>query len=423
MKEILCVKFIDELVPITLKKCFLIFIFELLASIIIILISEIMLLKVKPKCKIRLKSIDEKKSFLLYFTECIISIIFISFMLFAVNDYLFTLVIAIYLIFTMAEKYLMFNLMFKKYELKYVKNRNSLKKESIKLKDCLLILVSPDYFFTKVMKNDLNIYDGNKSKKGIRANYIECCNHFNVIVSFIFAIIFSLAYALKNEPLKIIISSLLIYRIISRCVEIIISFVKDVTSKDIKQSNLKSKNRIVLAFYSIFEICIFAFCTLLISAKCDFGDIESLFESLGVVINATSSNYLISKVLLIIESITCTSLIGIVITTYISSVDTCTDLDNKEVSYLKVCKKTGVLIIPMNDLNNGNYELIIEEKNFLNHEIEFIDINGDLMNLNSFTNEYLQLIGSNKYRFTKNGRFSLDLNQNDKVLTIYIDGD
>ena len=357
----------------------------------------------------------KKNNGLIYIVEIVIISLFISFTFYAFNGDFVSLILSFitYSIIVFFIKWLIFLNKINKYKLDLKKNFKSIKME---IKDYVFILLSPDYFLTKIMKNKLQNYHGDKSNKEIRKSYICSCNYFNVIVTLVLSLLYMLTFGLSCKEFNIVLYCIVTYRIISRCIEIILSFVKDVISRKEKQSNLKSENRIGLAFYSIFEICIFAFCTLLMDVEPNFNIFKALFESIDIIINNIANiDALEVKTLLVIEAIACNSLIGIVITTYISSTDACIDLDDKAIPCLKIYKGKEILIIPMNLLKNGNYELIVEEKDYKNHELEFNDIYGNTICLNSFNNRYLQLNNDGKYILKRNGKFTLELNSSNEL--------
>ncbi len=136
------------------------------------------------------------------------------------------------------------------------------RKEKIKnLLDLFLIgsslfIVSPDYGITYLCKNVTWNTKGEARKKQIQ-NF----NSINLVFSVLFVIILSSLLFFKIDGcvmqcMRIILN----IRIVSRTIEVIVSFVKDICSKD-KSSSLKPIDRIFLAFISVVEVVVLAFGT------------------------------------------------------------------------------------------------------------------------------------------------------------------
>lgn len=108
--------------------------------------------------------------------------------------------------------------------------------------DFIWIFISPDYFWARQMKPY-----GERE----RGEYIFLINKLNLLVS---SLLFWLCFCFPLE----IISFLLFARIISRSFEIIISFGKDVATKEgaNRKSGLDRFDRIQLAIFSLLEIVV-----------------------------------------------------------------------------------------------------------------------------------------------------------------------
>lgn len=127
--------------------------------------------------------------------------------------------------------------------------------------DIILWALSPDYKIAKIQKNKLcssqekNAENNNNSDRiqNTRADYIKIANAnnliFTLIITFITCTIFML---FKNDWIYNISIGLIGYRLCSRTIEINISFIKDILSKE-KKSSLKRIERIKLAFTSLIE--------------------------------------------------------------------------------------------------------------------------------------------------------------------------
>lgn len=160
-------------------------------------------------------------------------------------------------------------------------------------------ILSPDLFYAKYNKNSIKVnikinrkdYGGNsfyKDEKGYTPNhwnaikielksYIQNCNWLNVIISVILAIIGFIIIKLNYIPYFYIqlFLCIIIFRIISRGIEVIISFYKDIVTTEtklfhsesdngknyeyiygFKSSILNQKARLSLAIHTLFEFVI-----------------------------------------------------------------------------------------------------------------------------------------------------------------------
>lgn len=109
-----------------------------------------------------------------------------------------------------------------------------------------LLLLSPDHFITKIVKESNG---GIKDAK--RADLIKLYNHINIVFSAILAIF--LVIIINFNFFSFYLNGILAfcgYRFISRCIEITISFCDDVIECDKKHSSdLEPNDRIFWRFY------------------------------------------------------------------------------------------------------------------------------------------------------------------------------
>ena len=176
------------------------------------------------------------------------------------------------------------------------------------------ILISPDYCFAYLCKVH-DYYSG--GTKESRSELIKAYNISNIIISLAVGVL--LVFFNKYLPNFIVTKMILMFtgiRFVSRSIEIIISFVKDVIDKK-KSSSLDRNKRIALAFYSLFEIIFFSICIFYCQGNCDF--FRAILSSLTLINGSWSLGDKIDgfDVIKIFESLTCFSLLGIVITSYL----------------------------------------------------------------------------------------------------------
>lgn len=129
------------------------------------------------------------------------------------------------------------------------------------------ILISPDYCFAYLCKIH-DYYDG--GTKESRSELIKAFNILNIIISSAAGVL--LVCFNKYLPNFIVTKMILIFagiRFVSRSIEIIISFVKDVIDKK-KSSCLDRNERITLAFYSLLEIIFFSMCIFIVKGTVIF---------------------------------------------------------------------------------------------------------------------------------------------------------
>ncbi len=181
------------------------------------------------------------------------------------------------------------------------------------------ILISPDYCFAYLCKIH-DYYDGGSKKS--KSNLIKAFNISNIIISLVVGIL--LVCFNKYLPNFIVTKVILIFagiRFVSRSIEIIISFVKDVIDKK-KSSSLVRNERITLAFYSLLEIIFFSICIFYCQVNCDF--FRAVLSSLTLINGSWSLGDKVDgfDVIKIFESLTCFSLLGIVIASYLGIEET-----------------------------------------------------------------------------------------------------
>ncbi|KNH13895.1 hypothetical protein ACS78_27615 [Priestia megaterium] len=171
---------------------------------------------------------------------------------------------------------------------------NNIRKINLKRTNLFLLIISPDYFFAKTFKNFINDFYSNKdctceancpsskngnkeisfcnwdSIKNARRFFIEFSNWFNVIVTVLCTFIIVVCIRDNEGFLVDIIYYLLCYRIISRSIEILYAYFKDVVKVDSiiftnksneskyinnwKSSSLRKTARVSLAIHTLVEV-------------------------------------------------------------------------------------------------------------------------------------------------------------------------
>lgn len=183
----------------------------------------------------------------------------------------------------------------------YKGNEKKLDKKKDHIEKLYFIFISPDYAITDVFKQNCVKEENGKSKE--KAKLIQAYNIINLVITTIFC---CLCYFIKSE----ILLTILIIRIVYRCIEIIFAFGKDITS-EAKTSSLRYNDRIKLAILSIVEVLLFAI---------GYANISSSKKS--------TPEILIRKILFqdslcqpidVLLGMTGLVLIGIVVTQYVSS--------------------------------------------------------------------------------------------------------
>ena len=186
---------------------------------------------------------------------------------------------------------------------------------------CVWLIFSPGYYFSKIFKENLisdNIVLKNKhlGKGMAKAKLIKCFNHCNLIISSIILLILFLYCLHINftfpdyEFFLYIIIGLIVYRVISRSIEIIYAFVKDAISGDCASSSLNKFDRIGLALNSYIENII-NYASLYILVDGYKAPLGSLLNSVGVSTLYDSNSFECSSNLL------CIAVYGQVITSLV----------------------------------------------------------------------------------------------------------
>ncbi|MDD3534846.1 MAG: hypothetical protein PHC50_01680 [Candidatus Cloacimonetes bacterium] len=127
-----------------------------------------------------------------------------------------------------------------------------------KLNGCcqlFLFIASPSWFFAHLFKSKLmkiNSDDVGKTKRCGKTQFIAYLNRANLIASFVLAIVAVMIYRTGSVFWFGFIISFVVLRTLSRSFEITIAFGKDTLEKN-KSSKLKSHERLLLAFTSLFE--------------------------------------------------------------------------------------------------------------------------------------------------------------------------
>lgn len=179
--------------------------------------------------------------------------------------------------------------------------------------DC--VLYSPDYCCTYIYKNFLFKTEKERER---RAKIVKSFNVENILLSFFFGIILIFLFNFaKNSTLFETFLFFMGVRFISRSMEIIISFLKDILDKE-KTSSLRKPERIRLTFYSLFEVVFSSICIFYCQSGGDF--LSALLNSLSSINGAWAFGDGISGfgLIKVFESLTCFSLLGLVISTYLS---------------------------------------------------------------------------------------------------------
>lgn len=194
---------------------------------------------------------------------------------------------------------------------------------------------SPDLISAAVHKNNLKLTSNNACQiTRIELKYfITYSNYSNLFVSFLMAVA-PLAFSDNINALQTI-QYILGFRIISRCLEIIFSFGKDVITKsDVNKSSALDKfDRLQLALLSLLEICLLsaAIYAVINVETCPLQMFNSLLYSLGtsliVAVNLKGQDGLIlfsspSNALfnffVILQSLTSVTLIVLAVAGYLS---------------------------------------------------------------------------------------------------------
>ncbi len=182
-----------------------------------------------------------------------------------------------------------------------------------------LFIVSPDYGITYLFKNVIWYTEDDERKR-----QIQTFNSINFVATVLYVIILCCLIFLKIDgcvmQCMIVILNI---RIVSRTIEVIVSFVKDVCSKD-KSSSLNWKDRILLAFISIVEVVTLAFGTGFCSGvKSGYDLSKAVYQALLILNSLGDSDSFnnASNIAKLFCGLACFSLIGIVISSYLGDKD------------------------------------------------------------------------------------------------------
>lgn len=162
-----------------------------------------------------------------------------------------------------------------------------------------LLLISPGYYFARLFKNSI-LYKGDNSyenKKIQRSIFIEKCNVNNCYASVALLAVLMLVDLSQSHGNHVnpvfwdILKATAIFRVVSRCFEIIYAFSRDVLSTpDSNRSSLTKYKRIKLAISSYFENVTNFTCVYFFFGSTGF--VSSILDSLG---RSTISNVGIDK--------------------------------------------------------------------------------------------------------------------------------
>lgn len=129
-------------------------------------------------------------------------------------------------------------------------------------KKCFFNILSLDYYFADAYKTFIKHKQKYFSYANQIGHFIKKSNAFNLIISIIFAFIicYSDIMIITNSNLFNIFKMFVLVRCISRSIEIVVAFYKDVVYKQRKSSSLKSGERITLAVKSYIDVIIMYGC-------------------------------------------------------------------------------------------------------------------------------------------------------------------
>lgn len=156
----------------------------------------------------------------------------------------------------------------------------------------LWILISPGYFFSRNFKRKIqykNRIFNSKAKKNSKATFIKNANHHNLLLSSIIFSLVSILGLLKStiniysfDTIVAFLIFFVIFRTISRSIEIIYAFTNDVISPCLaNSSSLNKYDRIKLALNSYIEN-ILNFSSLYYLHSHNYKDVvEALYTSIG----------------------------------------------------------------------------------------------------------------------------------------------
>ncbi len=241
----------------------------------------------------------------------------------------------------------------------------------------LFTLLSPDYIFAHLykMRHDNKVTGNLEEYKIKRKNYIKQMNTLNLILSIVIAVVVGICFKEVRACLRTNLDffsffiGFVIFRIISRSIEIIIAFGTDVTSDSSKSksSSLSKNERIKLAIKSYFDIIVMYFPVYFLFQSCvkkcccfsyycccleSQGFCESVLKSFGVstLSNAGFKDYVFVDTFIILQVLTTITLVSLSIAIYVS-------MNDKEVQKENIEKN-----IDKKDIDNNNSGLKKEVK-------------------------------------------------------------
>lgn len=227
--------------------------------------------------------------------------------------------------------------------------------------DIPVLIVSPDYVLSKVCKDVFW-----ETTRRERAKIILGFNLENIGLSFIFVFFFWLLLAVSSGAGNELLLAILAYRIVSRTVEIVVSFVKDVCASD-RLSTLNGRDRITLAFLSILEVIILAFGIGICSGQDDFS--QAAIKALSLIGSVSFTGGHIGGVELarLFCGLACFALLGTVVGFYLNEKGVSKKPAKEDAPQLFVMDKQGVRnVISLQEMDDaGCYQVkISNQKNW-----------------------------------------------------------
>lgn len=221
------------------------------------------------------------------------------------------------------------------------------------------LIVSPDYALSKMCKDIF--WQTNPSG---RRKIIQAFNLENLVLSFLF--VFFFWFLVEGSVCSELLLAILGYRVVSRTVEIVVSFVMDVCSRE-HSSTLNDHERIALAFLSILEVVILAFGVGICSGQDDFS--QAAIKALLLIGSISPAGGRIGGVDIasIFCGLACFALIGTVIGSYLNGKRVSVKPVKEDVPQLFVMDKQGVRnVISFDETNDaGCYKVkVINQKNW-----------------------------------------------------------
>lgn len=222
-----------------------------------------------------------------------------------------------------------------------------------------VLIVSPDYALSKMCKDIF--WQTNPSG---RRKIIQAFNLENLVLSFLF--VFFFWFLVEGSVCSELLLAILGYRVVSRTVEIVVSFVMDVCSRE-HSSTLSYHERIALAFLSILEVVILAFGVGICSGQDDFS--QAAIKALLLIGSISPAGGRIGGVDMarIFCGIACFALIGTVIGSYLNEKKVSMKPAKEDVPQLFVMDKQGVRnVISFDETNDaGRYKVkVVNQKNW-----------------------------------------------------------